>query len=485
MEQIKIRFSVRHIILSLFIFSAISLVLSACKDDEPLEIGRNILPNDEILIAGIDTLEVELFTVSLPPVDGNAVNYCLLGHQTDPIFGELHADFMVDYVPDLQSGFTFQESLYPDSVLGVESMTLYLTLATAIHEDNALELDFDIFTLTEPIPTDALSGYEVPPSAYNPVPIDISDAEPIRQFETEPIDTIDGEVIYDTIIQPWIRSYKVTLSNQFAAAFIDESLVNDSRIYDSTSGFLNYFPGLYLRAAENSAERQRVIQIDKFNSYMIMKTSEINNQGSEVTRNNYFFFGSSFAKGTSLNLYRGELADQILAVLDDESNLHDHVYIQSLIGPQVLMRFPGLAALKEKLDMGAVINRAELIIPIDTLLVDTLYPSPLVLGIWNTETDTNIIDDGLINGYFNRNLNEDDRVYTFQISNYIHEYIRDPGSAEEVELLLYAGQQYTSNPQSIPVRTRPLVTESRRVVLNGSASENPPLLRIIYSKLPE
>ena len=138
-------------IVTLFLFST-------CKED-PLELGLDILPEDDLLEAKIDTLPVELFTISHIPLNTRSVGASPLGAVNDPVMGKIEADFITDYI------YTESITYYDDSIHSpyIVDLTIELKFDSISNYGNADEEDvaFNVFELLEPVPDYAYSDYRL------------------------------------------------------------------------------------------------------------------------------------------------------------------------------------------------------------------------------------------------------------------------------------------------------------------------------------
>ena len=145
---------------------------------------------------------------------------------------------------------------------------------------------------------------------------------------------------------------------------------------------------------------------------------------------------------------------------------------------------PGLFEKRREYNYKAAVSKAELVLPIDTLTFDyKLYRAPSYLGIRDVVNDTNIIDDGLLPGYFGGVLDTINYEYRFNLGNYIHYFLRDSISYNDERLYLFAARLLTISGYPSDITYFSLATPGR-VVLNSVDATKQPILRIIYSKLP-
>ncbi|MBA7551104.1 hypothetical protein ES705_43639 [subsurface metagenome] len=183
--------------------------------------------------------------------------------------------------------------------------------------------------------------------------------------------------------------------------------------------------------------------------------------------------------GIHLNMYHHVISEQVGIVLDDTTNSQALAYTQALTGPQILIEFPTLEDIREEFGYNVIINKAELILPVNQELYDEVfYTSPSNLGLYDNVTKYFLIDDGLILNYFGGVLDNVNYQYMFNVGNHIHEYMQ--GGADTL-----FSKKFILFPSKVISPVEPIQSTPGRLVLNGGSSDNPPRLKIIYSEIPE
>jgi hypothetical protein len=466
MEHTKSFFSRQKNFLRFIFFFSIVVFFSSCNDD-PLEIGKNILPGDDSLAVGIDTLAVEVSTAEMEPILAHTLGFSLLGVTSDPVFGKIYADFLTD--------FTWADSFYfdngiPENNFRAEKLEMIIKVNGYYGPDSMI--NYEVYELLSDFPTYRYSDYELPDELW-----DRNAKLNVGNTYVE-YDTSNGDIFLHQ-----------RLSDDFMARLIDEDLILNDGIYRDEDAFRNTFKGLYVKNGFIPNDGG-LVRVDYGSSRLVLSTFVTDTTGKEQAVKYEYVFGLPSLNGKSLNRYISYPAARVSNALSDNSGSHEYGYIQSLTGPKVRVSIPGLAQLRRELGYQASVNKAELIFPIDmqTLDMETYLP-PAVLGMRDFVNDTNIIDDLLVSGYFGGRLDTARMEYRFNIGNYIHEYLRDSISFTDATLFVFGGRYITVrssiyNPGELDITYYELSTPGR-VVLNGSNASNPPLLRIIYSKFPE
>lgn len=448
-----------------FIFSLI--IFQACKE-EPLQVGQNILPEDEILGVGVDTLQVELHTLTMEPVFTRDLGISPLGGMNDPLFGSVTCDFVTDFT--FAGSFDFNEET--DSLVNLELIVKFSSTYA-----NYSGINFNVYKLNVPIPGDAYSNFEPDPGMYDTEKLNLGNPEAVHETET---DTLGNEISDE------ITEYRVFLSNEFGKSLLNSEIIKDSAYYYD-SIFRSYFYGFYFEAVHQSGKALGLINLSHTDSRLILRTARFNDTLKENdidTIENEFVLAYPDLGGTSINMYHSNFSSTISAVLNDTVRDQEYSYIQSLVGPKTLISIPGLFAKRREYNYKASVSKAELVLPIDTITFDNdYYKAPVYLGIRDVEKDTNIIDDGLISGYFGGVLDTINMEYRFNVGNYIHYFLRDSLTFTDERLYLFAANYYELSSYPAAVTYFSLTTPGR-VVLNSVNATRKPILRIIYSKLP-
>lgn len=461
-------FSIKQPVISMVVFTIFSLIVFLSCEEKPLNVGKNILPDEDSIAVGVDTLMVELHTIDMEPIYTRNRGISPLGSVVDPLFGRVTGEFVTDFT--FFSGFEFRTGL--DSVDYVD-IELVVNISST-YADNS-EINFKVYELLEEIPTYAYSDFKIEPGMYNP--IELNKGIPVPE-NSHIVDTSGNLIPTEEII-----AYRVFLSDDFGRSLLDPELIIDSAYYYD-SIFRSFFHGLYFEVEDRNGEGGGLINVSHTESRLILRTSRILSNGTVDTVKNELVLAHPNLGGISINMYRSNYSSSINSVLNDTINDQSIAYVQSLVGPKMLVSIPGLFDKKNEYNYKASITKAELILPIDTTTFDNeIFRAPQYLGLRDVENDTNIIDDGLLTGYFGGVLDTVNFEYRFNIGNYIHYFLRDSISHTDERLYLFGARYLTITGYPTDVTYYSLTTPGR-VVLNSVNATRQPILRIIYSKLP-
>ena len=92
------------------------LTLIRCTED-PLEISPNILPGDNSLEIYIDSIPVELYTISIDALTARGTGISPLGSVNDNVVGNLQTDFFADFMYAEEPSFANETDLDSISVI--------------------------------------------------------------------------------------------------------------------------------------------------------------------------------------------------------------------------------------------------------------------------------------------------------------------------------------------------------------------------------
>jgi hypothetical protein len=481
MEPIK-KFSFRKQVTNVFVFSILIIIFSSCEED-PLKAGFNLLGNDTLEVK-VDTLPVELYTVTSGPYRAISAGTSPLGSLYDQIFGQFKAELMTDINYPGGNIVNLEYNSVSDS-LSIYDVTLHLVYSS--YYGDISNLDFNVYEMTGDIP-DTTSDYEVGQELYDPIPINIG--QPVRVSDTTNIDTIKvGDQVTD-INYTIVQSLSVKLSSDYGQKFIDPSMFTDSVYYPKfNDGFKKAIKGLYFKTNFRNSLGGGFISLDHLNSTLVVTTIESANGVNDTIENSFFIGYHDYTDYKHVNMFKNIPGPEINKVLNDTLKINPEAYIQALAGTQVLARIPGLKQKRTEYGYHMVIQKAELIFPINKSYLNDLYKPPYLLGIFVRDSLANkrVYDDGLLSKYLNGLYDSIRFQYTLNIGNQVHAYLRDrSGSSYGDSFYIFAADKvYIYSVSSTPLTTYSIQSPGRVVLNNADSPDRKPYLRLIYSKMPE
>lgn len=437
------------------LFYIFFLVFFGCNDN-PLKIGIELLPEDDLLDYGIDTLEVSTFTVTNPSLPAfwktseTTTRNCPIGYVIDPIFGELKAEASISFLPEAT---IFRHNEKRDSY----KLKLHLELDESFNYGNADNLYFDVYEIYYSLSTTGRSDYVLKSDDYNPDPINVDQGNYCIN-DSKDTATIDIE-----------------LSEEFALRVVDSILITEDSIYVNANNFYEHFKGIHIKATRKEGDG-RIISLEPINSYIVLTYRD----SSQVLQDSY--------GNDSIVDYTDSLVYDLYAIsslhyhahstsnipnLNDTINQAENIYIQSLAGTQAQLNFSNLKNYVEQYP-DLVINKAEVILPLSPEGIDTTYNRPEFLGIGANPGDYGTSNNNQLVGILNTEREE----YRINITQYVHDLLN--GNTEVYKLYLYS-TEITSSGQTYYYN--PTMSTPQRVILNSGLNQNPVILRIIYSKI--
>lgn len=408
------------------------------------------LPVDSLLLRFSDTTTIRAHIERDDTLRTDATERVILGSYYDPVFGKTTSAFY--------STFTIAQTFVKQSGSIVDSVILTLRHdgdygdVTKLNSYQVLQ----VFELTEEIPEPPDEGYNSTTSFnYDPVPIATQGFVP--QFATFGNDP---------------AAIRIRINPAFASRFFAEDTVNSSNIKDLVKG-------IYVRIDPNTTASQSIGQGGL--SYFKLT--------SDVSRLQIFYhvppandvLDIKLSMGTTFN-YRFSVFDHdndylntadpaLQTKLADTTNtvISDKLYIQALEGIRVKVSFPYLSSYKDSGNV--IINKAELIIPIDESQDIDKYklPGNILTYTLDSERKVDLMDD--INyTYYDSYYNDVDKDFKVVITQYLQQIIND----ENVEKSFYI---------DIPILSK--YTDGYRIVIHSAEHAIKPIkLNLTYTRIP-
>ncbi len=430
----------KSILISLFFL--ISILFLGCKEDI-LDVGINILADDELLNASFDTIDVDAYTIAGEGVYTYRRSVSPLGSYHNETYGDVQCDILFNY-------FRTQTFTIPDNY---EILSVELRIDYSSYIGDISNLDFDIYEITGEFPPDSIySDYEVTAEMISPTPV-----------STGFVDTADGII-------------EVPLQVTFGEMLFDESAwePGDS-IYktDSLELFWKYFKGLYIKAdIPDGTGALAYTSLFSDNSGLWVKY--VNDDEDTL------YFGYDVMK--SHNLYR---FDYEQGTINEPGTMteEEHIYLQSLGGARALIHFPELEIFRNSSEIYSI-HKAELVFHIDSNLIDTNgIPSRLALKYLDDEdNELPLADYYGFENYFNGYVNTNNWECKMNISNWVQSYIsRDTEIYTDPSLILHIANYVHTDNGSYVYRMDYITSSYYTIPFFTGSSSYPIELRLIYS----
>lgn len=456
------RFLITSVLKSFFRLVFIAGVLQGCNDD-PYQIGLNLLPSEDLIELGQDSLTVETYTagpVGIPVYDSLNLPF---GSYNDPVFGQTRAALMLQLSP-YSSYIRINPGLVVDSVI---MNILYDKITVG---DTLYVPEIEVFQLTEGIGknTRYLSDYDV-----------------TGKYNTDNLNP-NGTIIPDTTLR-----YKFLLSNELGTDLLTTEGMNDSILFSSykiDSVFDANFKGLYLRPLSES-ETGAIITF-----YDIRLTVNFH---TDIDTNAISFI--YLPDDLRIDSSRTWIGDKVIKIFDHDysgtpvTHLNDStfqdtaIYLQSLGGTQAVLNIQSVDQLRQMIGKVSV-SEAELLIPVlDTAEFYDYYP-PFQLGIRVLDEANAFVPDDILYqstqssvplNFINGRLDKSVWSYKFFLTSYFQELMK--GNVNSGKFQIFAGRADINTGRS---NYNPDVYN--RLILCGSGNPNHKItFKITYIKLPE
>jgi len=403
------------------------VIIAGCKKD-PSSIGVNVQPpGDFTKTFFTDTITLTAFTVKDDSITSDERTLNLLGSYIDPIFGLSTASFLTQF--RAPSTPLFDTSFHADSLV------LYLKY-NSYYGNIFTPQNIVVYELTSPI--------YIEDTIYS--------NKNVSQF-------------YNNSIEIANKTFIPNPNDDSLAIKLSYSLAN--KIFKTQgANFSDNFKGLYIKATDVSSGGA-ILYFDLLSS----KTKlTLYYKNSTETLNYSFVVNSSCAR---FNLFNHDYTNAVFnSHLNDTINEDNVVYIQSMAGVKVKVKFPYIQNLKTLLGTIAI-NKAELIIndvsdefsdvSIYTLPAKLLALMPADSGRYNFLPDYNVSTS-----YFDGNYYSTDKLYKFNITRYIQKLIDNEYKNKIPGIYLFTSENRIS---------------ARRAVLTSGKNSKPMKLLITYTKL--
>lgn len=436
---------------SIWLLLVSSLFVSCETTSDP---NSGIIPTtDSLQLRFTDTTTLVAIIEKDDTLRTDGTDRVLLGSYYDPIFGKTTSSFY--------STFSIAQTFWNTGGVIVDSVIL-----TMKYDGGYGDLSkftgyqvLQVFEVIEDISTAPTGGYNSLTSFnYNPIPIATYGYAPqFFPFGSEP------------------AAIRIPINPAFANRFLTGDTINSTKIK-------NYIKGIYVRIDPTVTAMQSSGQGGI--AYFILD--------SDVSHINIHYHISAAtpltiklpmgtSSNTRINIFNHDYGapptfsttcdPSFIAKLNDTTNTtaSDKLYIQAMEGTRIKVKMPYL---KNYLDSGKIIvNRAELVIPIDIAQDIILYPIPGNILTYTLDPDGKVVymDDTpytYYDGYYNSTYQE----YKIVFTQYLQQVLNDENVASEFYI-------------DIPVFSKN--TDAYRLIIHSAEHTTKPLrLKLTYTRIP-
>lgn len=424
-------------------FFIASILTTSCKKENN-ELGLGLHPAEDLVgLSSIDTLSLITYSsTSDSIVTDELASSNLLGSYVDPYLGKVEASVYahiriagaIDFIPD---GGTLTD-------IALDSAILYLDIAEFYGVLD--EQTFEVYRITEDFHKD---------SVY-------------YSSQSLTTDAVDLVSVGGGNITPNGSLLAITLSiSDFAQPIVNESGTGVLDGNDGDGEFIDWFKGLHIKV-NNSSQSEgdgAILYLDLESTESKVTLYYRDTLGTSTEHDTLEFnlnINSSSARFSNLSQdYTGTLVEQ---VLNDSTMGQDVFFGQTMGGVRAKIAIPYVL---DVLDSGnVVINKAELILPVQYYPGDPLYPSDeLFLVMDNPDGTISFIPD--YNDDRGGQFDSGESSYTFNITRYYNQLISGDITAGPLTIIS-SGNAVTAN----------------RIVFNGPGTilKDKPKVVVTYSK---
>lgn len=340
-------------------FCAVIIQLASCTKDNFNNTGFSASDNPLNVIT-VDTFSFTATTVKEDSVDVTGYLYQLLGIMNEENFGETKANLATQLLLSEEDPFFININ-----DIAIDSVNMLLNIQKTYGTDAAQ--DFKVYMLTERLDTskDFKSNSIL---AYDQ--FEVADAKNVK------INTDDSVNLGGDNYAPGL---KIPLYNTFG-----EYLLNSNRFaIISNEDFIDYFPGIFIEPQSSFAQGDGgVVRLN-----LASDQSRVRINYHSISTGEEFYYDFVFGSGAiKFSTFQHDVTNSALEqALGNAQKSDEYLYIKSAAGCYVQLDLTFLE--KFAAENNAVINKAELIVPVENSIDLPYEPHPRLFI-------TGISDDG-------------------------------------------------------------------------------------------
>lgn len=439
--------------LSAIFFIAITLV--ACKK-EFTNVGDN-LDDSSLNLTTTDTFTVITYSELVDSIetDESAVN--LLGAYNDPDFGKVECGIVTELRLSTNNPILKDSST---ATMIVDSVVLSLRYTSINYYANLEPITVEVYRITDQLERDEQEYYTFSSPTTTGTNLVLAGSETVTP------DIVSDQIVGTDELPAHLRIHlDPSLGDEFITASENGDLDNDD-------AFTNYFKGIYIKVDGSAlAVNSGSILYFVLENSISNVTMYFRNTADNITKEYVFEFNSSGARYNSINFDRtGKHIEQVLA---NKKLGQDAFYIQGS-SVRAVVEFPYILDLnKDSLGNpdSKIINKAELILPVQDFPNDVFHPSKslLIAKIIDSKVSELTIDVTTDGGLASSLVSYDNtkKEYRFLLTREIAGMLN--GTRDLQGFRIYSNSFFGSTIE--------------RIVFNGQNStlKNKPRLEITYS----
>ena len=402
---------------SVYLLIALTAFFFTTCTKEPDLVGLNLVSQSELLKLGyVDTAGIVAYTVKVDSMNTEELSYALIGSMYDPVFGQTDATFYSQlYLVD-EGTYFGTEPVFDSAVLALPYKGAY--------GDTMSNTTFRVYELTQKL------VYNDTMYSFNTATFDESHLLGSLTFVPRPSDSV---LVAGKKVLPQIR---IPLNSYFGQRML--SVPADSMV--DNDSFINSFYGICIVAEKQETPGKGAILYFTAPSSSSLITMYYHN--TEDTTSAYYLISSYGARFGNYDHHGYNNASPLLQqqIAGDTSLGQQYVFLQSMAGTRVKLRFPALPQWND--NHKVIVNDAQLILT--NASPDDKYAIPASLSL-RLVADNNAVggytDDEYTEGssYFDGTYNKADNTYRFRLARYVQQVINGDIKNNGLYLLISGG----------------------------------------------
>lgn len=317
----------------LLLLSSLFLILIGCNDDLS-DVGTSMQPDNDKITSFADTFDMKSKTIQVDSIYAKTIDG-LLGNFTDPVYGQLKADYVCQfYIPD--------EYKFPEKVVNakIDSIDLKVFYKSWIG-DSLSPMQATAYLVTSQLKKDYYTNID--PKEFCDMNTILGNATYTSYDRTVP-DSVRNN-------SNFVPHFTMKFPRELGQKLYDESLKNPS-IFETPEKFAEYFPGIYVSNTFGDGNMLKV-ELTHMNVYYKYEKTVKGSEGQDST---YIADGVTIFNVTPEIIQLNHVVNSDLSELLAPNN--EYTFLKTPAGVYTEMELP-LQEMYKTLE-GRIINEASL-----------------------------------------------------------------------------------------------------------------------------
>lgn len=317
----------------LLLLSSLFLILIGCNDDLS-DVGTSMQPDNDKITSFADTFDMKSKTIQVDSIYAKTIDG-LLGNFTDPVYGQLKADYVCQfYIPD--------EYKFPEKVVNakIDSIDLKVFYKSWIG-DSLSPMQATAYLVTSQLKKDYYTNID--PKEFCDMNTILGNATYTSYDRTVP-DSVRNN-------SNFVPHFTMKFPRELGQKFYDESLKNPA-IFETPEKFAEFFPGIYV---SNTFGDGNILKVELTHMNVYYKY-EKTVKGSEGQDSTYIADGVTIFNVTPEIIQLNHVVNSDLSELLAPNN--EYTFLKTPAGVYTEMELP-LQEMYKTLE-GRIINEASL-----------------------------------------------------------------------------------------------------------------------------